>query len=78
MAYNMLCLVMEQGGKETMSTQEVCEILGISRATLQRRVEAGEIAPLPKKPGQKRNFPRRYPSEVIRKIAGGESLSQAN
>jgi excisionase family DNA binding protein len=69
---------MEQGGKETMSTQEVCEILGISRATLQRRVETGEIAPLPKKPGQKRNFPRRYSSEIIRKMAAEESTTQVN
>jgi len=60
----------QSGGKqETMNTQEVCQILGISRSTLQRRVEDGEILPLPKKPGQKRNFPRRFPADKIREMA---------
>lgn len=60
-----------QGTLETMSTEEVCQILGISRATLQRRVQDGEILPLPKKPGQKRNFPRRFPADAIRQMAQG-------
>jgi predicted DNA-binding transcriptional regulator AlpA len=32
---------------ETMTTKEVCEFLGISRATLYNRIEAGKLKPIP-------------------------------
>lgn len=40
--------------EDKMTVQEVCKHLGISRATLNRRVEAGAITPLPKPPYLKR------------------------
>jgi len=46
---------MEQKQK-TMTTQEVCDALGISVSTLRRRVKSGELKPIPKAPGQKRAY----------------------
>jgi excisionase family DNA binding protein len=45
---------MESMEHRTMTTQEVCDALGISLSTLRRRVKSGELKPLPKAPGQKR------------------------
>lgn len=39
-----------------MTTQEVCDALGISLSTLRRRVRSGELKPVPKAPGQKRAY----------------------
>lgn len=39
-----------------MTTQEVCDALGISLSTLRRRVKSGELKPIPKAPGQKRAY----------------------
>lgn len=41
--------------EQTMTSQETCEALGISLATLHRRVAEGELKPLPKAPGAKRH-----------------------
>ena len=35
---------------ETMTTQQVCDYLGMSRRTLNARISAGEIRPLPGNP----------------------------
>ncbi|RYX84240.1 DNA-binding protein [bacterium] len=42
----------QQGDK--MTVQEAIDYLGISRATLNRRIDAGAITPLPKPPYLKR------------------------
>lgn len=39
-----------------MTTQEVCNALGISLSTLRRRVRSGELKPTAKAPGQKRAY----------------------
>ena len=39
-----------------MTTQEVCDALGISLSILRRRVRAGELQPVPKATGQKRAY----------------------
>ncbi len=56
---------------QTMSVQEVCEVLGISVSTLRRRVNAGELKPVEKSPGQKRayrlNFLRTDIEELLKR-----------
>jgi excisionase family DNA binding protein len=42
--------------QKMMTTQEVCNALGISLSTLRRRVKSGELKPIPKAPGQKRAY----------------------
>ena len=42
--------------QKTMTTQEACDVLGISLSTLRRRVKSGELKPVPKAPGQKRAY----------------------
>ena len=41
---------------KTLTTQEVCDVLGVSLSTLRRRIKSGELKPMPKAPGQKRPY----------------------
>lgn len=51
-----------------MTTQEVCEALGISLSTLRRRVRTGELRPAPKAPGQKRAYRLRFLRADIERV----------
>lgn len=53
---------------ETMTAKEVCDALGISLMTLHRRINAGEINPLPKNPGHKRHYRLAFNKADIEKI----------
>lgn len=56
-----------------MTVKEACEKLRISRVTLYRRIEEGALTPLPKAPGAKINYPMRFKSEDIERLARGET-----
>jgi len=62
----------------TMTTQEVCKVLGISLSTLRRRIKAGELKPVPKTPGQKRAYRLEFLQadiEGLLKAAKSENLN---
>lgn len=52
-----------------MSAKEACEYLGISLVTLHRRINAGEIKPLPKAPGHKRHYRLQFLKTDVEKLA---------
>ncbi|BCM91835.1 hypothetical protein IAD21_03712 [Abditibacteriota bacterium] len=56
-----------------MNVQEVCQFLGISRATLMRRVDDGVLVPLPKPPILKRHRKLEFRRTDIEKLAQGAS-----
>lgn len=45
---------MSNGVDQQMKIKEVCDYLGISRATLYRRIKQGRIIPLPPNPAKDR------------------------
>lgn len=51
-----------------MSVKEACEALGISRATLMRRVEDGTLVPLPKPKVLKRHYKLAFRREDVEKL----------
>jgi predicted DNA-binding transcriptional regulator AlpA len=62
-----------QESVETMLVREVCEALGISRATLNRRIVEGELKPLPKPPGLKKAHRLEFAKAEIMAIACGSN-----
>lgn len=54
-----------------MTADEVCKVLRISKMTLYRRIKDGELTPLPKAPGLKRNRPLLFNKADIDKILQG-------
>jgi len=62
----------------TMTTQEVCKVLGISLSTLRRRVKAGELKPVPKTPGQKRAYRLEFLQADIEGLLKAAKLENLN
>lgn len=59
---------------DEMTPEEVCQVLGISRPTLNRRIADGELTPVPKAPGQKRRYRVRFNRAYIeRKVREGQA-----
>jgi excisionase family DNA binding protein len=54
---------------ETMTIEEACQFLGVSRMTLTRRIKEGLITPLPKPPGLKIHRRLEFKREDIEKLA---------
>ena len=59
---------MAEEKEEVLSSKKVSEMLGISLATLNRRVRASEIVPLPKAVGAKRHHRLQFPKSEIEAI----------
>lgn len=41
---------------DTLTIEEACKVLGISRASMYKRIAEGRIAPLPRAPGARRRY----------------------
>lgn len=57
--------------EEELTAKEVCAELGISEMTLHRRINAGEITPLPKAPGHKRHYRLKFKRSDVEKLKDG-------
>lgn len=53
-----------------MNAKDVCNFLGISRATLHRRISDGELKPLPKNPAHKKTYRLEFRRTDVEKLAG--------
>lgn len=62
--------------KETMDVKQVCEFLGISRATLMRRVDDGVLTPLPKPAILKRHRKLEFQRSDIERLLNGAQSCQ--